>query len=130
MEHYKLNIGNIKVYTEIKQLTFDDNVMLRVYLVKDDYPIAWGVFEKNTCHFEAIRQTFINLNILHKDYINKHWLKCDELKKHSDNTFEVQHYDGWSDLYCRIDNTNYFKHFFKYKDNFVIDKVGNCVFTD
>lgn len=105
-------VGNIKVYTEHNT----DN-SISVFLYNGSDLIASDTYF-NAREENAISDLFSKvLDIFTEEYL---WINCltAGLEKISDNTYRIRE----KDWFCRIDNTRYFKHFYKSENDFVIDK--------
>lgn len=115
MEFIK-QIGNVKVYIkknadkDIKVMLYNgaDLIASEVYFTDDENKAINTLLE-------------VSLDIYTEDVV-----KSLGAFKHSENTFElyVDMNLPESDWFCRIDDTAYFKNYFKNGDSFVRDKDG------
>ena len=116
MEFYK-KVGNLKIYT--KYYDTDKSIEVRVYNGSD--------LKTSETYFNATKKSAVN-DILQKrfDIFTLEWLTLNfftELIKISDNTYRIDE----KDYFCRIDDTEYFKHFHKSPEEFVVDKYGKRI---
>lgn len=106
-------VGNIKVYTEknaerditVTFINGSDVIMSEVYFTNNEATAIADMFRK----MDTYTLDWMLINI-----------PASELMKMSDNTYRT----GEKDYFCRIDDTKYFKHFYKSASEFVKDKNG------
>lgn len=106
-------VGNIKVYTEknaekditVTFINGSDVVMNEVYFTNNETA--------------AIADLFTKMDIYTAEWLKEN-MNVMDLIKLSENTYRT----GEKDYFCRIDDTKYFKHFYKSADEFTTDKNG------
>lgn len=104
-------VGNIKVYAE-KNAERDITI---TFTNGSDVIFSEVYFTNNET--AAISDLFRKMDIYTDEWL---WINADDLVILSKNTYMT----GEKDYFCRIDDTKYFKHFFKSADEFVADKNG------
>lgn len=110
-------IGNIRVF--IKQ---NDEKDITVILMNGADVLSSEVY------YTFDKKVAIE-NLLEKelDIYSEKFLCSMNIKKHSNNTYEISNNCKPSDWFCRIDNTKYFKHYYKYSHEFIKDKNGKRI---
>lgn len=106
-------IGSIKVYTEksnereltVALINGTDVILKEVYFTSNESA--------------AIDDLLRKIDIYTAEWIREN-IKITDITILSENTFRAFE----KDYFCRIDNTKYFKHYFKSADAFITDKNG------
>jgi len=108
-------VGNINAYTEQNA----DNSITVIFCNGSDKVMVEIYFNAKG---EEAEENAIDDLFRKRDTYTDTWLSIHvpDLQKLSDNTYT----DGDKDWFCRIDETKYFKHFFKNGADFVTDKAG------
>lgn len=113
MVNFIEKVGNITIYIE-------KNVdrSITVAFTKGTRVIMRETYFTNN-QKAAINDLFRKMDIYTVEWL---WLNIDlkDLKQLSKNTYLA----GEKDYFCRIDDTKYFKHFYKSADEFIPDKNG------
>lgn len=107
-------VGNIKVYTKNKE-----NCKGIVIILVNGSDVIMRELYGNCTVKQAIETIFKHLDIYTEEYI---YLFTDA-KKISKNTYQVNN----EDWFCRIDDTRFFKHFNRSKEEFIADKNGKRI---
>lgn len=113
---FNKQVGNIRVYTE----NYQDNSIEVSFFNGSDLISRETYFNANPglAIADLFRKTL--------DTYTEEWLRFFaplSLVKITDNTFRTSD----NDYFCRIDDTEYFKHFHKSADEFITDKDGNRI---
>lgn len=117
MMNFIEKVGNFKVYTE-KNAEND----ITVTLINGSDIVASEVYFTNN-ERAAIDDILTKRDILTLPYICKFDSKVEKI---SENTYKSTALcsGNKADWFCRIDDTNYFQHFYKSADEFIKDKNG------
>lgn len=113
MMNFIKKIGNIKVFTKRNA----DKGITVIFMNESDVVMKEVCFTNN--ENEAITHLFWKLDIYTEEWIREN-INIMDLIILSKNTYRA----GEKDYFCRIDDTQYFKHFCKSPDEFITDKSG------
>lgn len=113
MMNFIKNVGNIEVYTE-KNSERDITVAL---INGSDVILKEVYFTSNES--AAIDDLLRKIDIYTSEWIREN-IRIADITILSENTYRAFE----KDYFCRIDSTQYFKHYFKSADEFIKDKNG------
>ena len=113
MMNFIKKIGNIEIYTEknterditVSLINGSDEIFKEVYFTSNESA--------------AIDDSLKKIDIYTAKWIVEN-IKITDITILSENTYRALE----KDYFCRIDNTKYFKHYFKSADEFITDKNG------
>lgn len=117
MMNYIETVGNIKVYEERHSL-----VDTTIIFMNGSDIIASEVYQGGDTSGAIADLLSKELDVYTEEWLWLNYL-TEGLVKLSDNTYKTSDID-W---FCRIDNTQYFRHFTKSESEFVRDKHGNRI---
>lgn len=107
-------VGNYTIYTE--NFTIDNSIAIYFYNGSD--LIASDTYF-NTTPEKAVADLFSKaLDIYTESFVHNQ-----DLVRLSNNTFHINE----KDWFCRIDDTIYFKHYYKSANEFIKDKNSNRI---